>query len=88
MTRVLRLTDDSGWCWRLIKAVPQDPRYKADNAAWVDYVYTRDPAVTGNNLDYEITTCLENKGDLEKVVSPAVIPCASEAGVIMKVTTP
>ena len=69
-----------------IKAIPQDPRYKSDNSAWVDYVYTRDPSVSGNNLDYEITTCLENKGDPEKVTP--VVTCSSVAGVIMKVTTP
>lgn len=66
-----------------IKAKPEDPRYKADNDGWVDYVYTINPA---NSLDYEITTCLENKGDPEKV-SP-VETCVSDAGVIMKVTTP
>lgn len=66
-----------------IKAAPQDPRYKADNAAWVDYVYTRNLT---NSLDYEITTCLENKGDPEKVIP--VVTCSSAAGVIMKLTTP
>jgi len=69
-----------------IKSSPMDPRYKADNSAWVDYVYTRDPGMTGDNLDYEITACLENKGDLEKVQGQTCAPSA--AGVLFKVTTP
>lgn len=69
-----------------IKSTPMDPRYKADNAAWVDYAYTRDPGMTGDNLDYEITACLENKGDLEKVPDQTCAPSA--AGVLFKVTTP
>ena len=69
-----------------IKALHVDPRYKSDSTVWVDYVYTRDPGSTGNNLDYEITACLENKGDLEKVPNETCAPGA--AGVLFKVTTP
>ncbi len=71
---------------KLMKELPVDPRYKTDVNAWVDYGYTLDPLLTGDTLDYELTACLENKGDLEKVPDSTCGPNGD--GVTYKLTTP
>lgn len=56
-----------------MKKIPHDPKCSWDSSSsswvcpgWVDYSYTRDPEVSGDNLTYKIVACLENASDPQK----------------------
>lgn len=65
-----------------LNTVPEDPMHKA-GLTWPDYSYV----LGGTNLQYVLTTCLENRGDPD--AAGGVSPCSASAnGIIYTVTQP